>query len=64
VDESILTPRVCEAIGRARARRPRFLMMARHPVESAGVEPRFSFVSRRLLKGLPASDLLAAIRET
>jgi DNA-binding NarL/FixJ family response regulator len=65
VDETMLTPKACDAIRRhSPAKRPRFLVIARHPVEGAQEESRYSFASRYLLKGLSAADLLDAIRNS
>ena len=64
VDEAMLTAKSCEALAQhARTCGSRFLMMTRHPIDEAVVESRYAFVSRCLLKGLSAADLLAAIRQ-
>jgi DNA-binding NarL/FixJ family response regulator len=63
VDEAILTPRHCEALSREAARcGTRFLLVTSHPPDETADRSRYSFVADCLLKGLSASDLLAAIR--
>jgi DNA-binding NarL/FixJ family response regulator len=66
IDEAMLTPKACEQLlARPQTHSgPRFLMMAQHPIDPAVAELRYAFVSRHLLKGLSAADLLAAIRNT
>ena len=63
VEETLLPPAAWKGISRLSRRLPKLLILARHPAEAVLNEPRPGVVSRRLLKGLPASDLLAAIRE-
>lgn len=64
VDEAMLTPKACDAIRRrAHASWPRFLVIARHPVDGFLAASHYSFAAGFLLKGLSAADLLAAIRK-
>jgi DNA-binding NarL/FixJ family response regulator len=64
VDEAMLVPGAWEALGRlSRRRMPRLLILAQYPPENPLRNPHSPVVSRHLLKGLPAADLLAAIRE-
>ena len=64
VDEIFLTPGAWEDIARlSRSSLPRLLILARHPAETPFEQPLSGVHSRHLLKGLPAADLLAAIRE-
>jgi DNA-binding NarL/FixJ family response regulator len=64
VDETMLTPKVWDAIRKhTYASRPRFLVIAQHPVDASPVAPNFPLSSLCLLKGVSATDLLAAIRK-
>lgn len=64
VDEAILTPKACEAIRRlVGANPPRLLVIARHAVEGPPAEADAALAARYLLKGVPAADLLAAVRK-
>jgi len=63
VDETLLTAEVWKDISRLTRHMPKLLILARHPADTSLSEPRPAVGSRRLLKGLPAADLLAAIRE-
>ena len=64
VDEAMLAPGGWEALARrSRRRLPRLLILARYPDESPFEGAQAPVASRHLLKGLPAEDLLAAIRE-
>jgi len=64
VDEALLTPSGWDALGNVpQGRLPRLLLLARHPAENPFAEARHPLILRRLLKGLPAAELLAAIRE-
>jgi hypothetical protein len=59
VDETVLTPKVCDWICELLPRNGlRFLLLARHPVDPA----RYPFVSGCLLHGATASEFLTAIR--
>lgn len=60
VDETMLTPKVCESMRELLSSSGlRLLLLARHPVEPA----RYPFVAGCLLNGVTADDFLAAIRE-
>ena len=64
VDEAMLAPSAWKALGSlSRRRLPRLLILARYPDENPFEESQAPVASRHLLKGLPAEDLLAAIRE-
>jgi DNA-binding NarL/FixJ family response regulator len=64
VDEAMLTPKTCESIrAMLSGGGPRFLMLARHPVDCTMARARYPFVSRCLLNGLTGADFLEAIRE-
>lgn len=63
IDEAILTARDCATLDKYSASTAtRFLLVASHPVEQPLAGSRYSFASECLLKGLPAGELLAAIR--
>lgn len=63
VDETTLTPRCCESLrSYGRRSRTRFLLVALHPHDGVEESTRYSFASQRLLKGISAAELLAAIR--
>jgi DNA-binding NarL/FixJ family response regulator len=65
IDDMVLTPAACEALEKLTHRRlPHLLMMARHRVDTNSDPSVHSLVSRRLLKGLSAAELLVAIRDT
>lgn len=64
IDEAMLAPGAWRALGRlSRRRLPKLLILARYPAENPFEESQAPVASRHLLKGLPAEDLLAAIRE-
>jgi DNA-binding NarL/FixJ family response regulator len=63
VDEAMLTPKICESIRAVLPGTwPRFLMLARHPVDRTLARARYPFVSGCLLNGVTADDFLDAIR--
>lgn len=63
MDDSILTPKDCEQmLSCARSRGIRFLLLGRHPIAEESTRAAYGFAAGYLLKGLPAADLLAAIR--
>jgi DNA-binding NarL/FixJ family response regulator len=65
IDDMVLTPAAWEALEKLTHRRlPHLLMMARHRVDTNSDPSVHSLVSRRLLKGLSAAELLVAIRDT
>jgi DNA-binding NarL/FixJ family response regulator len=63
IDEALLTPKYCKRLHRESTRLGcRFLLVANHPVDEGLGRSLYSFASDCLLKGLSASDMLAAIR--
>lgn len=63
VDEALLSEKNCEALSRyARGGRTRFLLIASHPVAETLAGSRYAFAAECLLRGLPAEELLTAIR--
>ena len=63
IDEMLLTAKDCQTLVRYAARnRTRFLLVAAHPIEQPLAGTGYSFAFECLLKGLPAEELLAAIR--
>jgi DNA-binding NarL/FixJ family response regulator len=63
VDEALLTPKHSKGLRRhADSNGTRFLLVTPHPLDEVLDHASYSFVSDCLLKGLSASDLLAAIR--
>lgn len=64
VDEDLLTAEAGESMRAALSRGvPRFVLLARHPVDGVLARARYPFVARCLLQGVAAEDFLAAIRE-
>lgn len=64
VDEDLLTPTACESMRASLpVGGPRFVMLARHPVDGVLARARCPFVARCLLHGVTADDFLAGIRE-
>jgi DNA-binding NarL/FixJ family response regulator len=63
IDEALVTASHCEMLRKDDAsRKSRVLLVASHPLDEGLAHTRYSFVSRFLLKGVSAADLLAAIR--
>lgn len=63
IDEGMLTPKHCITLqGYTAQRRSRILLIASHPADDQLADSQYSFASDRLLKGVAASSLLAAIR--
>lgn len=64
VDEALLTPAACLQLNQfARSRLCRFVLLTRHTFVEAEHPGMCAFASGHLLKGSPADELIAAIRQ-